>query len=109
MEFFQSIYPPEEIKALIKVLKVLQDNLGDFQDYEVQVATLKTFSQQMMDEGKTPAQTLMAMGILVESISKRQHKAREEFAERFHRFSLPENQDHYRALFTEQAPETLAS
>jgi CHAD domain-containing protein len=109
MEFFQSIYPPEEIKALIKVLKILQDNLGDFQDYEVQVATLKTFSQQMMDEGKTPAQTLMAMGILVESISKRQYQAREEFAERFHRFSLPENQDHYRALFAEQAPEALAS
>ncbi|MEN8131348.1 MAG: CHAD domain-containing protein [Pseudomonadota bacterium] len=109
MEFFQSLYPPSDIKALIKVLKILQDNLGDFQDYEVQVATLKTFSQQMLKEGKTPAETLMAMGILVESITERQHQARREFAERFHRFSLPENQKHFRALFAEQPLEALAS
>ncbi len=109
MEFFQSVYPPSEIKALIKVLKVLQENLGNFQDYEVQVETLKRFSRQMMEEGKTPAETLLAMGILVESISERQRQARLEFAERFHQFSLPENQAHFRAQFAAQPPEALAS
>lgn len=109
MEFFQSVYPPREIKALIKVLKILQENLGDFQDYEVQVETLKRFSRQMMEEGKTPAETLLAMGILVENISERQRLARQQFAERFHQFSLPENQAHFKALFAAQAPEALAS
>jgi CHAD domain-containing protein len=109
MEFFQSVYPEDEIKALIKVLKTLQENLGDFQDYEVQVATLKRFSRQMMEEGKIPAETLLAMGILVENLSGRQRLAREEFAERFQQFSLPENQARFRSLFAEQPLEALAS
>jgi CHAD domain-containing protein len=109
MEFFMSLYPTSEIKALIKVLKNLQDNLGEFQDYEVQVSTLKQFSQQMMAEGNAPAETLMAMGILVEDLNKRQHQARDEFAARFEKFSLPDNQKHFRALFAYKSPETLAS
>ena len=109
MEFFISLYPTSEIKALIKVLKNFQDNLGEHQDFEVQVNTLKQFSQQMMAEGSAPAETLMAMGILVEDLSKRQQQARDEFASRFKQFSLPENQKHFRALFAYKVPELLAS
>ncbi len=109
MEFFQSLYPSNEIKALIKVLKILQDNLGDFQDYEVQVTTLKHFSHQMMEEGKTPAETFMAMGILVESLDKRQHETREEFAARFEQFASADHQKHFKGLFGYKTPEALAS
>ena len=100
MEFFQSLYPATKIKALIRVLKQLQDNLGDFQDYEVQVHTLRTFSRQMVDENAAPPETLLAMGMLIEGLEKRQHKAREEFAERFEKFSAEENRAHFRELFT---------
>ncbi len=109
MEFFQSLYPPSEIKALIKVLKILQDNLGDFQDYEVQVSTLKQFSQQMLEEGQTPATTIMAMGVLVESLAERQHQTRQAFAARFDEFALQENQAHFKGLFYHQTPNALAS
>ena len=109
MEFFQSLYPAQDIKALIKVLKVLQDNLGDFQDFEVQVAKLKEFSHQMMKEAKAPAETFMAMGILVESLDQRQHETREEFAARFQQFAMHENQQRFRALFAIKQPEAIAS
>ncbi len=99
MEFFQSLYPGGKIKALIKVLKAFQENLGDFQDYEVQAASLKHFSEQMMEEGEVPAAALMAMGILVDGLERRQHQAREEFAQRFADFSLPENRMHFAELF----------
>jgi CHAD domain-containing protein len=100
MEFFQSLFPAAEIKALIRVLKQLQDNLGDFQDYEVQVHTLKAFSRQMVDENAAPPETLLAMGMLIEGLEKRQLRAREEFAARFEKFSAEENRGHFRELFT---------
>jgi len=108
MEFFQSLYPPKRIKALIKALKVLQDNLGDFQDLEVQGTNLRHFSEQMVAEGNVPAPTLMAMGILVDGLARRQHAAREEFAARFAHFSAAENQQQFRELFA-SAPEPVAA
>ncbi len=99
MEFFQSLYPPAEIKQLIKTLKVLQNNLGDFQDFEVQASYLKWFGEQMLEAGNTPATSLMAMGILVERLLNRQQQVRTEFANRFVTFSRPKNQKQFKALF----------
>ena len=99
MEFFQSLYPSSDIKERIKVLKTLQDNLGDFQDYEVQVSTLKEFSHQMVAEGQVPPDTLLAMGILIDGLERRQHQAREEFSGRFIGFSQQDNQERFRQLF----------
>ncbi|MGB5259826.1 MAG: CHAD domain-containing protein [Gammaproteobacteria bacterium] len=103
MEFFQSLFPAGRIKRLIGVLKALQDNLGDFQDFEVQVLTLKRFSEQMVEEAGVPARTLLAMGMLIEGLERRQHQARVEFSERFTAFSLPENQARFQALFASPA------
>ena len=99
MEFFQSLYPSSDIKELIRILKTLQDNLGDFQDYEVQVSTLKDFSHQMVAEGQVPPDTLLAMGILIDGLERRQQQAREEFSGRFAGFSQPHNQERFRKLF----------
>ena len=106
MEFFQSLFPPGDIKALIRTLKTLQDNLGDFQDYEVQVATLKRFSHQMVAEGQVPPDTLLAMGMLIDGLERRQHQARDEFATRFNNFAMKENRSHFRKLFTGCAQDT---
>jgi len=103
MEFFQSLFPSGRTRQLISVLKNLQDNLGEFQDFEVQVHTLMRFSQQMVDEDAVPAATLLAMGMLIEGLERRQRAAREEFASRFEKFSLPENQAHFRELFAAPA------
>lgn len=99
MAFFESLYPAKKIMALLKVLKSLQDNLGDFQDYVVQAENMKHFSQQMMQEGDVPSDTLVAMGMLVERLEEGQHHVREEFTKRFTKFALPENQKHFHDLF----------
>jgi CHAD domain-containing protein len=104
MEFFQSLFPDSEIKALIKVLKQLQDNLGDFQDYEVQVMTLREFSKQMVIEDAAPAETLLAMGMLIEGLERRQQAAHEEFAACFAEFERQENREHFRQLFARKTP-----
>ena len=97
MEFFHTLYPQSEIRALIKALKGIQDNLGDFNDLAVQVISLQEFGRQMVDENHVPVETLMSMGVLVAHLQERQQCVRQEFAERFASFAMEKN----RALFQE--------
>jgi CHAD domain-containing protein len=99
MEFFVSLYPHGTVKELIRTLKTLQDNLGNFQDYEVQVITLKSFSHQMVTESTVPPDTLLAMGMLIDGLERRQHQAREEFAGRYAGLSQQKTQQRFRKLF----------
>ena len=99
LELFRSLYPPKALKRLITALKQLQDNLGDFNDFEVQQDTLQQFAAQMMKEGRTEIDTFLAMGRLEAYMEQRQHETREAFAERFMRFADPKNQQQFRALF----------
>ncbi len=47
MEFFRSLFPAEELARLIKALKQLQDQLGEFQDLSVQQEDLRRYAQQV--------------------------------------------------------------
>ena len=85
LEFFSSLYPPEVTKPFIKTLKGLQDQLGRFQDHEVQANALR----ELAPEVKQP-ETLMAMGALVQRFIEDEIAARAEFAERFEAFASPE-------------------
>ncbi len=99
MEFFQSLYPGKQIKTLVKVLKVLLDNLGNFQDLEVQSHTLQKFAGRMMEEGVGGRDTLLAMGCLIGDLSEHQQQARHEFARIFEGFDTPENGLLFKTLF----------
>lgn len=99
LEFFQSLYPAERVKPLIKNLKGLLDNLGDFQDLEVQADKLRKFAHQMVEEGDVPADTLLAMGMLVDGLLKRQQASRQVFADRFARFADAKQVAVYQELF----------
>lgn len=98
MEFFQSLYPEQEIRSLIKNLKELQDVLGDFQDYAVQEQNLKLFSEEMMALG-THANTFLAMGVLVQDLDVRKWRARKDFASRFEDFKQERNRAAFKSLF----------
>ena len=98
MEFFQSIYP-NEIHLLIKRLKKLLNNLGDFQDFEVQVQQLKIFSEQMLKENKVKAATYISIGILVKQLIDKQHQAREDFQTIFNTFSTKTIDQQFKQIF----------
>jgi len=100
IEFFQSLYPKTRVRPLIKALKVLLDNLGTFQDTEVQAGKLREFAHQMVQEGKVPADTLLAMGMLVDGLLRRQQEARQDFSSFFKVFASRENQMEFKALFS---------
>jgi CHAD domain-containing protein len=98
LELFGSLYDPGELWRAVRDLKALQDCLGEFQDTQVQQDELRAFAGQMMAEGRTPAATLLAMGEIASGLATRQHRARSEFAGRFHDFASPASQGRIRAL-----------
>lgn len=101
MEFFHGLYPKKKISRLIKSVKKLLDNLGDIQDFEVQAEKLTEYARQMVKEGKVPHATLLAIGMLVDGLLRRQQQARVEFEDCFASFSTPDNQRMFRSLFAD--------
>jgi CHAD domain-containing protein len=99
MEFFQSLYAGDDIRDLIKQLKVLLDNLGGFQDLTVQSGHLTDIARQMREEGGVSTDSLLAMGALIGDIYVRQERAREKFTELFAAYDRKENRRRLKALF----------
>ena len=97
MEFFRGLYDGPKIERLIKALKQLQDLLGDFNDYEVQQVSLRGFAEEMRES--VPADTLMALGRLVEHLEAGRERERGRFAQRFAKFARPANRRLARQLF----------
>jgi len=103
MEFFQSLYPAGEMRALIKQTKVLLDNLGGFQDLAVQAEHLREIAERMHAEGAVEARALLAMGALMSNLFDAQQRARQEFAQIFARFDTKANGQLFRRLFNRGA------
>lgn len=97
--FFRGLYDTKTIPGLIRTLKQLQDNLGDFNDLEVQQGALREFGGQMVTEGFAGAETLMAMGRLVQQLEVRQNDERRRFHQCFRIFAKRRNRRRYRKLF----------
>jgi CHAD domain-containing protein len=94
IEFFQSLYPAKRVRELINALKGLQDNLGDYNDYHVQVQILKGFTEQSPNEAAVEACNKM-----IKALKQKQQKTRNHFAERYAAFSSHDNQNEFRELF----------
>ncbi len=105
IEFFQALYPAEELKPLLKSLKVLMENLGQFQDFEVQAGKLQSFAADMQIEGNAPLPTLLAMGALIGAVLQHQERARAKFQACFEDFDTHANRAAYRRLFRPPPPE----
>lgn len=101
MEFFQSLYPEKAIRHFIKNLKGLQEVLGAFQDCSVQEQTLKQFSEEMLSH-HVHANTLLAMGVLIQNLDTHRNQVREEFADRFNTFKHEENHTAFKELLAVQ-------
>lgn len=99
MEFFQSLYPKDQIRPLIGHLKVLLDNLGGFQDRTVQAGHLRDLARAMCEEGQASSDSLLAIGAVVGQLLAGQQQAREEFVQVFETFLSEGHQQGFRTLF----------
>jgi CHAD domain-containing protein len=105
MEFFSSLFPPQEIDTLIKQLRKLQDNLGVFNDLRVQEQYLLTITKELPVFGEQLNNTSTAIRELVNTLSKEKMMVKDAFAETFKDFSSPENKRLFQELFASQIHE----
>ncbi|MEC4747159.1 CHAD domain-containing protein [Methylomicrobium sp. Wu6] len=97
IEFFQSLYPKNQVKKLLNQLKALQDVLGDFQDFDVQI----DFIDQCCKDGKSqlPPATLNALDELIRQLAAQKARARKHYQPAFDEFALEKNHALFKSLF----------
>lgn len=99
IECFQSLFPADQIKANIREMKQLQENLGEFQDLDVQIDGLVGFAEELDIKDETTPHTLLAMGAVLGNLEHRKREVRTEFKSRFAEFSSDENRMRFNQLF----------
>ena len=99
IEFFRNIYPEKPLKGIIRTLKDLLDDLGEYQDKEVQADRLRAFAAEFDCDDPQSLPSVMAIGALVADLLCHQQQAHERFADCFARFDAPDNRELYKELF----------
>ncbi len=96
LEFFASIFPYKTINPVIRQLKELQDNLGDFVDFTVQLRFLHEQLTLM------PADKLLAAstGGLIAILFQKQEEARLKFHKTFRSFDHEQTSQLFHDLLT---------
>jgi len=96
LEFFASIFPQESIVPVIRQLKALQENLGDFVDFAVQRRFLFDRLISMQDDKLLAA----SMGGLMTTLFQQQEETRLTFHKTFRAFDHEETAQLFHALLT---------
>ncbi len=100
MEFFTPLFPGSEIKSLIKSLKLLQDNLGKFNDYSVQQKFLRqVLNDKMHDFSGWEIRVAESVGALTAMLHRLQEKERYQIVENFARFDSAKTRATFIKLF----------
>jgi len=87
MDIFKSLFPAKKIDIFIKQLKVLQNNLGDFNDLYVQHKYLIQISNRFSTKNKNIHDSLMAIGILIGLLHQKKVETATEFYSIFKDFA----------------------
>ena len=90
LEFYSSLFPSGLIPSLIRQLKILQDYLGEFNDYSIQQATLHEYINTLPLNSEKNKRTITALGFLIGKLNERQIEVRKDFAKTFKKFVGPE-------------------
>ena len=99
LEFFSSLFPQNEMDNIIKQLKKLQDNLGDYNDLFVQQESLKNYLGKI-DNNNSKNIVPLAVGGLITVLYQKQQELRNQFTQNFNEFSKTKNIKLYKKLFS---------
>ncbi len=86
IEFFRSLFAAGPASAFIRPLKRLQDDLGDYNDLQVQQRELRDTAQELCSAGGANAPVLLTMGRLVDRLESQERAARRRVVEQVGRF-----------------------
>ncbi len=102
LEFFSSLFPRKDMNRVIKQLKRLQNNLGDFNDLSVQQDMLRNYRISLRPGSRKNQDLAAALGGLSTNLYHQQKRVREQFGSRFGEFSAPGNAGLYNELFNKR-------
>ncbi|MEI7694962.1 MAG: CHAD domain-containing protein [Chlorobium sp.] len=100
LEFFASIFQPETITPVIRQLKELQENLGAFVDFAVQLRFLHEKLESMASDKLLAA----SIGGLMATLFQKQEEARLKFHKTFASFDHEETSQLFHDLLTGCSP-----
>lgn len=95
IECFSSMLPDRPRKKFVKQLKALQENLGEHQDAEVHIVLLRSITPEL---ASADANTMIAVGELIQRLEHTRLAARAEFADRFADYDSAATQRSFDAL-----------
>jgi len=99
LEFFKSLYPEKEISQMIQQLKLLQENLGDFNDLYVQQQDLARLLAKAPENPSDIKVSAAAIGGLIGILYQRQLQVRLNFSKVFARFGRKKSVSMFEKLF----------
>jgi len=99
LEFFYSIFPQKSVAPVVRQLKELQDNLGDFVDFSVQLHFLRE-RLTALPPGKEEILLAASMGGLMVTLFHKQEEARGQFHKTFEAFDHEKTAQLFHDLLT---------
>ncbi len=96
IEFFQGLYPAVKLREVIQTLTDVQDNLGEFNDRQIQIGLVKAFIEQCNDED-----AIKASEQIIEILQQQQHEAGKNFKHSYAAFSSSGSQKRFKEIFVE--------
>jgi len=99
LEIFSSLFDKEKIKMVIKQLKRLQTNLGDFNDLSVQQEMLREQLNSLRSGTKKNKYYAAAIGGLLTNLYHEQRDVRKRFGDIFDKFDRQQNVRLFKELF----------
>jgi CHAD domain-containing protein len=99
LEAFRTLYPEDDMEAVIAALRKLQNVLGDIVDSAVQQSYLREWGAALAARRGIPEATGPALAQLCASPEREAEAAGRKFRARFAAFSAPETEARMRCLF----------
>jgi len=96
MDFFSSLYPMVELRALTQSMADIQDDLGVFNDRHFQMAMVQAFIEQSEDEG-----AISIADQLIQILQQQQDDAAKDFKDSFKKYASAASQKKFNALFVD--------
>lgn len=101
MEFFSPLFSKDEVKKLIKSLKIFQDNLGRFNDFSVQQLSLQKLLKTHDDTDRYNMRLAASIGGLITVLNRLQLNERAKVMQNFLAFDSMETKKSFHALFNQ--------
>jgi CHAD domain-containing protein len=101
IEFFSSLYPAKKLKRALRILKRLQDNLGEFQDFQIHIDLLGETRLASIESKRVERPADEAITNIIMGLVEQQADCRKRFHKRFLDFSNESHQHLFKTLFSD--------